>query len=208
MCARPDLWEPWVSNHPGPPGPRRVRKGANSRRCGRRSLTDAPNKGAQRAPVALRYDGLKKENSLLSTKLGNLDCRGEDSGSASFPQYGDSHGSHRGSESHSCSAHRFHRPTQERVRIGPPRLSITEPGCRSDIETRSPARDVNRGNPSRGFGINNVKIRTQDNLYLTEAPSAPAGQETARQWVPSQHLRIDLGVHRANSGDGVSARCP
>ena len=21
MCARPDLWEPWVSNHPGPPGP-------------------------------------------------------------------------------------------------------------------------------------------------------------------------------------------
>jgi hypothetical protein len=21
MRARPDLWEPWVSNHPGPPGP-------------------------------------------------------------------------------------------------------------------------------------------------------------------------------------------
>jgi len=21
MCARTDLWEPWVSNHPGPPGP-------------------------------------------------------------------------------------------------------------------------------------------------------------------------------------------
>jgi len=21
MCARPDLWEPWVRNHPGPPGP-------------------------------------------------------------------------------------------------------------------------------------------------------------------------------------------
>ena len=39
-----------------------------------------------------RYDGLKKENSLQSLKLGKLDCRGEDFGSASFPQYGDSHG--------------------------------------------------------------------------------------------------------------------
>jgi hypothetical protein len=25
MCALPDLWEPWVSNHPEPPGPRRFR---------------------------------------------------------------------------------------------------------------------------------------------------------------------------------------
>ena len=24
MCARPDLWEAWVSNHPGPPGPMQV----------------------------------------------------------------------------------------------------------------------------------------------------------------------------------------
>ena len=21
MCARPDLWEPWAGNRPGPPGP-------------------------------------------------------------------------------------------------------------------------------------------------------------------------------------------
>ena len=26
MCARPGLREPWVSNHPGPPGPTRVRR--------------------------------------------------------------------------------------------------------------------------------------------------------------------------------------
>ena len=32
MCARPDLWEPWVSNHPGPPGPARLRIPANCRR--------------------------------------------------------------------------------------------------------------------------------------------------------------------------------
>jgi len=32
MCARPGLWEPWVSNHPGPPGPLRVCVGANSQR--------------------------------------------------------------------------------------------------------------------------------------------------------------------------------
>ena len=27
MCARPDLWEPWVSNHPGPPGLRQAKLG-------------------------------------------------------------------------------------------------------------------------------------------------------------------------------------
>lgn len=25
MCARPDLWERWVSNHPTPPGPKPLR---------------------------------------------------------------------------------------------------------------------------------------------------------------------------------------
>jgi hypothetical protein len=50
-----------------------------------------PAKLSFRAWVKNRYDGLKKENSLLSTKLGKLDCRGEDSGFASFPRYGESH---------------------------------------------------------------------------------------------------------------------
>ena len=26
MCARPDLWEPWAGNCPGPPGPERAMK--------------------------------------------------------------------------------------------------------------------------------------------------------------------------------------
>ena len=33
MCARPDLWEPWVSNHPRPPGPLQIAVRANSQRC-------------------------------------------------------------------------------------------------------------------------------------------------------------------------------
>ena len=32
MCARPDLWERWVSNHPPPPGPKRIAPQANLRR--------------------------------------------------------------------------------------------------------------------------------------------------------------------------------
>jgi hypothetical protein len=32
MCARPDLWEPWVSNHPGPPGPNAVAESSNLHR--------------------------------------------------------------------------------------------------------------------------------------------------------------------------------
>jgi hypothetical protein len=32
MCARPDLWEPWVSNRPGPPGPLQDHFTANSQR--------------------------------------------------------------------------------------------------------------------------------------------------------------------------------
>ena len=42
--------------------------------------------------VCPRYDGLKKENSLLSMKLGNLYRCGKNSAFASFPQYGESHG--------------------------------------------------------------------------------------------------------------------
>ena len=29
MCARPDLWEPWAGNCPGPPGPTRLRTSAS-----------------------------------------------------------------------------------------------------------------------------------------------------------------------------------
>ena len=36
MRARPDLWEPWVSNHPGPPGPNAVRRLPKVRRPGAR----------------------------------------------------------------------------------------------------------------------------------------------------------------------------
>ena len=52
MCARPDLWEPWVSNHPGPPGANAIAESANSLRSVLVWPTDAPNKGAQHAPVA------------------------------------------------------------------------------------------------------------------------------------------------------------
>ena len=35
MPARTGLWEPWVSNHPGPPGLRSVAWSVNSPRCTR-----------------------------------------------------------------------------------------------------------------------------------------------------------------------------
>ena len=42
MCARPDLWEPWVSNHPGPPGLQRRSVVANLHRCLFVNQTSAP----------------------------------------------------------------------------------------------------------------------------------------------------------------------
>ncbi len=30
MCARPDLWEPWAGNCPGPPGPERATTGVRT----------------------------------------------------------------------------------------------------------------------------------------------------------------------------------
>ena len=33
MCARPDLWEPWAGNCPGPPGPPQVTVGYIRLRC-------------------------------------------------------------------------------------------------------------------------------------------------------------------------------
>jgi hypothetical protein len=37
MCARPGLWEPWVGNCPGPPGPRHP----NGDRFGGRNFVDS-----------------------------------------------------------------------------------------------------------------------------------------------------------------------
>ena len=41
MCARTGLWEPWVSDHPGPPGLQRRRLEANSHRSVDRSENGA-----------------------------------------------------------------------------------------------------------------------------------------------------------------------
>jgi len=57
MCARTGLWEPWVSNHPGPPGPHAVSASAKSQRCGRPLSQKEPGYLFRYAHPAVRWRG-------------------------------------------------------------------------------------------------------------------------------------------------------
>ena len=71
MCARPDLWEPWAGNCPGPPGPEQQRRAANTARiraCGAVVLERTAN--ASRG--ALRESALQRTVQQIRAPLGQL----------------------------------------------------------------------------------------------------------------------------------------
>lgn len=73
MCARPDLWERWVSNHPAPPGHPARRQTTMMRRC---QFKQEDSVASRRWCVKLAGSGVRlltcsraSDSSLLATGI-------------------------------------------------------------------------------------------------------------------------------------------